>query len=301
MNNYQLLLFSVVLLFLNSCSSGRTHEEPNVSVGSIKSYPKFKSNFIEDRTVVIWLPKDYDSVQGHAVLYMHDGQNLFDATLSYIGVEWGIDETIQRMIDENKIKPTIVVGIYNTPNRYFEYLPEDPFKRGEEISNKFEKLDRKANSNDYLKFITEELKPFIDANFNTLPGKNHTAIAGSSMGGLISLYAMVKHPEIFGSAACISTHWPIGKEEDQDLAEAHMNWLNEKVTSANGQKFYFDFGTETLDAQYEPYQNRATHIFLEKGYLTGEDLMVQKFEGDEHSERAWSKRVHIPLEFILNP
>ncbi|WP_246327457.1 alpha/beta hydrolase [Candidatus Competibacter phosphatis] len=143
-----------------------------------------------------------------------------------------------------------------------------------------------------MQFLVEELKPFIDARYPTLSDSAHTLVMGSSMGGLISLYALIEYPDVFGGAGCLSTHWPIGEEV---LVDA----LGTALPSAGRHRLYFDFGTETLDANYEPWQQRMDEWLRTASYREGRDWSTRKFEGAEHSERAWRERVPIPLAFLL--
>ncbi|PIO48398.1 MAG: esterase [[Chlorobium] sp. 445] len=264
-------------------------------VGTLKRFEKFPSQYIEARHVDVWLPPDYETKtsQHYAVLYMHDGQNLFDPKQSFIGVDWAMDETMTKLLAEQKIRPTLVVGIWNSPKRRAEYMPEKAFALLSEAEKaKFVEQHGSAPfSNRYLQFLVSELKPFIDSTFRTLPERENTFIMGSSMGGLISLYAICEYPHIFGGAGCLSTHFPIGNGIMIDYMKTH---LPEPATH----KIYFDYGTETLDKDYEPYQQKADAIMREKGF-TEKNWITQKFIGDEHSERAWRKRVHLPLLFLL--
>ena len=149
-----------------------------------------------------------------------------------------------------------------------------------------------VHSDDYLRFIFEELKPFIDTNYPTLPDFLHTFMMGSSMGGLISMYALCEYPNVVAGAACLSTHWPIGEG-------ISLRYFRSHIPPPGDHKFYFDYGTHTLDSQYEVYQKRADRILREKGYQPGKDWVTWKFEGADHSESAWQERVHIPLKFLL--
>jgi len=268
--------------------------------GEVERFNDFRSEFVDSRNVDVWLPPGYDQEDStrYPVIYMHDGQNLFDPALSFIGVDWGIDETMTRLIGENRIRKAIVVGIWNTPKRYPEYMPQmpveavadgEPFKivgiGGELYSNQIV-------SDNYLRFLVKELKPFVDEKFRTLPGRANTFIMGSSMGGLISAYAMSEYPDVFGAAACISTHWPAGDGIVIEYMKHHM-------PDPRTHRFYFDHGTETTDAAYEPYQMRMDIVMKNAGYEEGVNWITRKHAGDEHSERAWSKRVHLPLIFLL--
>ena len=147
-------------------------------------------------------------------------------------------------------------------------------------------------SDNYLKFIVEELKPFVDLNYRTKPGKENTFILGSSMGGLISAYAVSEYPQIFGGAACLSTDWTLGKG-------AEIAWYEKNWPAAGSHKIYFDFGTGWMDANYQSYQNEMDKVMIKHGYKKGEDWITKKFEGAGHFPHEWRSRMHIPLTFLL--
>jgi predicted alpha/beta superfamily hydrolase len=267
-------------------------------VGKINQFDEFKSKFIIPRRVDIWMPPTYteDPAQRFKVLYMHDGENVFDPSSSkWSHTDWGIDETVTRLMTEGKIQPTIVVAIWSTDIRVAEYmpqkLPQTPAYAG--LTRMIKKwVSSEICSDNYLRFIVEELKPFVDANYRTLPGQRDTAIMGSSMGGLISMYAFCEYPQVFGDAGCVSTHFPIGR----GIA---LKYMQEHLPDPGSHKFYFDYGTKTLDKNYEKYQKKADEILASAGYTQPENWITRKFEGHEHSEVYWRKRVHIPLEFLL--
>lgn len=262
--------------------------------GNVQRYAKFPSKIVERRNVDVWLPENYSPKKKYAVLYMHDGQNLFNPAESYAGVDWNVDETLQKLIDEKKVRETIVVGIWNTPKRTIEYAPQKAF----DIVNrkKIKKSDfvkpKEGLSDQYLRFIVNELKPFIDKKYSTKPDRNNTFIMGSSMGGLMSLYAISQYPQIFGGAGCVSTHFPLGNG-------VMIEYMKTSLPAPKTHKIYFDYGTETLDAEYEPYQKQADKIMKKKKYKSGVNWMTKKFPGEEHSEKSWRKRVDIPLTFLL--
>ncbi|MFY8020973.1 MAG: alpha/beta hydrolase, partial [Bacteroidia bacterium] len=154
-------------------------------------------------------------------------------------------------------------------------------------------------ADNYLKFIVNELKPFIDQNYPTLKDKSNTSIMGSSMGGLISMYAMCEYPDIFGSAACLSTHWPLLFRKENPAPQALLKYLEKYLpTPDKGNKIYFDCGTATLDAMYPEYQSKADAILKSKAYPNPQ-FMSKVFPNEDHSERAWSKRLDLPLIFLL--
>ncbi|KAA3600964.1 MAG: alpha/beta hydrolase [Calditrichaeota bacterium] len=298
MNSKLLITLTLVLLVILSYNfmNRKSPETENINVtGTVKRFLNFESKFVESRHVDIWLPQSYseDSYKRFPVIFMHDGQNLFDPEKSYIGVDWGIDETMTELSEKENLE-AIIVGIWNSPKRYPEYMPQKPI---EELNqSKKEEFMKKYGSewiaDSYLKFIVEELKPFVDSNFKTLSNRENTFVIGSSMGGLISLYAVCEFPEVFGGAACISTHWVVWDGLVLDYAKNHL-------PNPQTHKIYFDYGTETLDAKYEPYQLKADELMESAGFERDKNWITKKFEGHEHSERAWRKRVNIPLRFLL--
>ena len=264
--------------------------------GTVLRYPSMPSGHVAARNVDVWLPPGYDREpdKHYPVLYMHDGQNLFDPATSYGGVDWGIDETMTRMIAAGEVREAIVVGVWNTPKRREEYMPQRAVQGAIDFNVPGSTAARPEDiiSDRYLAFLVEELKPFIDANYRTLPDRADTYVMGSSMGGLVSQYAISKYPGVYGGAGCVSTHWPAGNGIALDDFAAHL-------PDPTTHKYYFDYGTATLDGSYEPYQLRADAILRNAGYIEGRNWITRKFEGAEHSEKAWRLRVHEPLQFLI--
>ncbi len=264
---------------------------------TLEHFENFYSKFVDFRNVDVWLPPGYEQ-QGDVrfpVLYMHDGQNIFDHPAAFGGESWRVDQAMTRLIDEEKIRGAIVVGVWNSPVRWREYMPQKPYESPALQKHHPFILDRAGGpplSDAYLKFLVEELKPFIDKKYRTMPDRQNTFVMGSSMGGLISLYAISEYPQTFGGAGCVSTHWAAAREELVDE-------MARRLPDPSNHKLYFDFGTETLDAEYEPYQRRMDQHLRQAGYRENENWVTLKFEGAEHSERSWRERVHIPLEFLL--
>jgi pimeloyl-ACP methyl ester carboxylesterase len=227
---------------------------------------------------------------------MHDGQNIFDPALAYGGVDWGIDEAMLRLIQERGLPGAIIVGIWNSgEGRWLDYMPQRPVQLPA-VQAAFDQWGRAAGalirSDSYLRFLVEELKSFVDATYRTLPDQAHTLVMGSSMGGLISLYALEQYPHIFGGAGCLSTHWPAGGDPLVDDLGAHL-------PAPGSHKLYFDYGTATLDALYEPFQLRMDGYLAAAGYARDVDWMTLRFDGAEHNEAAWRARLDLPLRFLL--
>lgn len=283
-----------VLAALVACAP--PSEAPSVAPGTLVQIDSASSQFVGARPVTIWLPPGYetDADARYPVIYLQDGQNLFDPEATAFG-EWGVDEAMAQLIAENKIRPAIIVGVWNTALRFEEYMPQKAV-RGEAVATGVDAYESfPANtiiSDNYLRFLVDELKPYIDKTYRTRTGAGDTFIMGSSMGGLISAYAASEYPQVFGAAACLSTHWPAGDGAVIDYLDAHL-------PPPDGHRFYFDYGTETLDAAYEPYQMRMDAVMEARGYRRGVDWETRKFDGAPHNEIAWRARVHIPLQFLL--
>ncbi len=303
-------LLILILLAFNFNLFSQEIKEVKVSSGTIKHFEQFNSVFIDARNVDVWLPEGYNSKTKYAVLYMHDGQMLFDSTNNWNHQEWGVDETLTHLKKDNKIKDVIVVGIWNnTKTRHSDYFPQKPFEsltpfQQDSIykatsNEKGSLFSVKIQSDNYLKFIVKELKPFIDSSFSTKSNRKNTIIAGSSMGGLISIYAICEYPEIFGASACLSTHWlGIMPSENNPIPNAFFNYLKYNLPSPKRHKIYFDYGSLTLDAFYKPYQTQVDVIMKSKGF-SNKNWLTKEFVGDDHTEKSWRNRLGIPLVFIL--
>jgi predicted alpha/beta superfamily hydrolase len=279
--------------------------------GRVERIKNFPSKYVTARNVDVWLPENYNEKETYQVLYMHDGQMLFDSTNTWNHQEWGVDEAVGKLIKDGKLAKTIVVGMWNiSEERHSDYFPQKPFESLDKATQKElyglyrnEKMllfGIPIKSDAYLKFMVEEVKPYIDSVYSTKAEMESTFIAGSSMGGLISMYAVCEYPEVFKAAACISTHWVgIFETENNPIPNAFMNYLENNLPNPKMHKLYFDYGTETLDALYEPYQLKVDKIMVSKGF-DATNWITKKFEGADHSEKSWKERLPIPLEFIMN-
>ena len=300
-------IFNSILLFALAIANA---QDIKVSSGKVERFPNFKSQFVDARTIDVWLPDGYSSNQKYAVLYMHDGQMLFDATTTWNKQAWEVDQVAGRLIAEQKTQKFIVVGIWNNnEKRHPEYFPQKPYETLTQIQKdtivaQLQKAGRtkavfKPNSDLYLKFLVTELKPFIDKTFATKPDVAHTSIAGSSMGGLISIYAICEYPEIFGGAVCISTHWPgTFSAVNNPIPNAFFNYLKNHLPNPKNHKIYFDNGDQTLDAMYPPLQKQVDIIMTQKEF-SNKNWVTKFFPGKDHSEKSWAERLDIPLEFLM--
>lgn len=273
------------------------HAPPLNATGATESWHRVPSRHVDAREVDVWLPPSYgrEPERRYPVLYMHDGQNLFDPSLSYTGIDWDIDGAMTRLIEAGEVREAIVVGVSNTPLRFAEYMPKAPVRTAT-VDSGIEGgpvgAPEDLRSDDYLRFVVEELKPFIDAQYRTQPGRDDTSIMGSSMGGLISLYAIAHYPDVFGGAGAVSTHWPA-------CGGCMVDWFGAHLPDAGTHRLYFDHGTVGIDARYASHQRRMDAALRDAGYVEGRQWLTRGFEGAEHNEAAWRARVDIPLRFLL--
>lgn len=294
------ILTSLVILISVLCTAQNL---PKVGSGTIKRIENFQSKFVPARNVDVWVPDSYRTGKKFSVVYLHDGQMLFDSTQTWNKKEWKADETFARLMQEKKIDDCIVVGIWNNgADRISEYFPNKIFDQLEEktrnkISEKYGN-GKPANGDSYLKFIVSELKPYIDSNFSTYQDKDHTYMMGSSMGGLISVYAICEYPEVFKGVACLSTAWLSQIEPNYEIPAATFDYLKHNLPSPFGHKIYMDYGTGESDKPYEATQLFVDLIAKGKGF-DGSDYQSKTYEKAEHNEIAWSRRLNVPVEFLM--
>ena len=228
------------------------------------------------RDVIVYLPPSYGTgTRRYPVIYMHDGQNLFDEVTSF-AEEWRVDNTMDALSVVGL--EALVVGIFNTgENRLAEYSPfEDAEGRG-------------GRGDDYLDFIVDTLKPRIDADFRTRPEREHTTITGSSMGGLISLYAFFRRPDVFGNVGVMSPSlW---------FADRAIFPFVQAAPVIPG-KVYLDVGTDEGKRTVADVR-RLREMLLWKGYRRHRDLVYVEQPGAGHSEVAWRQRLHFAIDFLL--
>ncbi len=242
--------------------------------------------FLNGRRVWVYLPPGYDEepARRYPVLYMHDGQNLFDAYTSYAG-EWGVDETCEKLINAGEIPPLIVVGVENArAGRIDEYTPWRDKENG----------GGKAGA--YLKELEDTLKPAIDRRYRTLPGAENTFMAGSSLGGLLSAYAGYLRPDVWGGVIAMSpTYWW--------ASESFAAWAGTRPKPAL-RFFYQDMGTreDGADPGHDDYMEtlrRVRKLALAQGFTEGKDFFSLEAAGQTHSEGAWARRFPRILKLLL--
>ncbi|MCF2915018.1 MULTISPECIES: alpha/beta hydrolase [Pseudoalteromonas] len=282
---------------------------PKVSEGHLDVKKNFSSKYVESRFLNIWLPPGYSNTRKYDVLYMHDGRMLFDAKTTWNKQEWQVDEVAAKLIQSGKVKPFIVVGIPNAlENRHSEYFPQKVFESlaKQKQADLFE-LERypgqklfysKVYSDNYARFVVEEVIPFIEDNYSVNKGFEHRYIAGSSMGGLISWYTLLQYPNEFAGAICMSTHWPGIFTYDKQVFTAFKQYISDNIGKLTTQKVYFDYGDGTLDSMYPDLQKQIDNVFMQHGYPASL-WQSQYFPGATHAEVDWAKRLQIPLEFMF--
>lgn len=252
-----------------------------MSSGQLRRHERFCSRFLRNqRDLIVYTPPGYDDQPGRRfpVLYLQDGQNLFDGTTSFIpGQDWHVSQTADQGIQSGTVEPLIIVGMYNTKARLREYTPTNVPKLGG------------GRADRYGKFLTQEVKPFVESEYRTLLGAQHTGIGGSSLGGLVSLYLGLKHAGVFGKIAALSP----------------SVWWNQLVILRFVQsmrvdprpRIWLDIGTREGPRIVRDVE-RFRDVLLEKGWRLGKDLQYERVEGAEHNEAAWAKRVGPFLQFL---
>lgn len=287
---------------------------PELSEGRVVAWRSLDGGAAGPMTVWIWLPPGYDAGKGKKfpVLYMHDGQNLFDRKLTNYNQEWQMDEAIPRMARQGDLRDWIVVGVQSPRSRYRALFPQKILPllpaefRARVLTLDTGETKAELAGDAYLKFMVETVKPRVDREFRTLKGPEDTAVMGSSMGGLMAFYAMAEYPEIFGQAAAVSMHVALASSSEEGVdhtkeaavaAEAFGKYLATSRMKPGGNRLYIDHGTGTLDGSYGPYSSALVPV-LEAAGWTGQNFMFRTYAGAEHNETAWAQRVDIPLAFL---
>lgn len=291
-------------------ASAEDHPRQTPDCGTIDRVQLFSPQMADTMIVDIWLPDGYAAEPGqrYPVIYMHDGQNLFDASTTWNRQAWEIDSVMCALVAQESLTPAIVVGVHSfSPTRVADLMPENAVK-GEPLQQTLRAVGMDAatiRGNAYCDFLVQTLKPYVDERYRTLPDMRHTSVMGSSMGGLMSIYALCEHPDVFGNALCLSTHWIGTPDHAEEFADAMYHYIDAKLPEASADptslhKLYFDHGTETLDAFYGPSEEKILTLVKSKGYGPG-TLLNLIDTGGAHDERSWARRVAIPLRFALTP
>jgi enterochelin esterase-like enzyme len=262
--------------------SDTIREQQAAGPGSLQKYERYRSRFLPtERDVIVYIPGVYDwnPPRRFPVLYLQDGQNLFDPATSFAGIAWRVGETADRLIAEGKIQPLVIVGIYNTgKQRIREYTPSRAKKLGG------------GGANRYGKMLVREIMPFIESKYRTLAGPAHTGVGGSSLGGLLAMYLGLSYPGVFGRVAALSPsvwwnqRWILNFAARRRLKSRPRIWL--------------DTGTQegmhtTADAR------KMRDVLVQRSWQEGRDLHYEEIRGGQHNEAAWAQRVGPFLQFLF--
>ena len=257
---------------------------------SIRYHHDFKSHFLSHtRSVIVALPPGYDIVpdRRYPVMYLQDGQNLFDAHTAFGGVPWGIDEVAERLARAGECWPVILVGVANTPDRHREYgTIELATKKGK----------RSDFSRKYGRCLVEEIKPFIDKTYRTLSGPHDTAIAGSSLGGLISLHLAQWYPDVFGLCCAMSPSLWWDREYFLRSLNASPDWIDRV-------RIWLDVGgREGMTRKTQLGTTRRVRLLAKilgmRGRHEGLDYKFLEVPDGQHNEAAWGARFERVLQFL---
>jgi enterochelin esterase-like enzyme len=267
-----------------------TETAPNPSItGDLRLHEFHSRVFYNTRMLRVWLPPGYDEAENegrkYPVFYLNDGQNLFDRATAFAGVEWQVDETADRLIRENKVQPLIVVGIDNAQKeRIREFLP---------YRSIFPPVLRPQGQK-YLKFLLDEVVPFVRQRYRIASGAENTGLGGSSLGAVISLFTVMERPEVFGRLLLESPSLYISNRQLLKQSRAFREWP-ERIFLAVGTQETGDAGrsSEIVD------DVRHLQRILERAGLWENRLRVRIDEGATHNEAAWASRFPEALEFLF--
>jgi predicted alpha/beta superfamily hydrolase len=258
-----------------------------VSSGKLWLHELSSRIFGNTRLLRVWLPPDYDGWGDtrYPVLYLNDGQNLFEPATAFAGVHWQVGETATRLIAEEKIRPLIIVGIDNTKNRASEYIPYN--SKDPKVPN--------AKGSCYPDFLQREVMPLIEERYAVLTGPENTGLGGSSLGGLITLYTQLAASGVFGRLLI----------ESPSLFVANGKILRQSARVHNWpQRVYLGVGTQEVgnaekDAKTVEYVRELESILHLAG-LDDQRLKVVIEQGAGHNEAAWAARFPEALEFLFS-
>lgn len=276
--------------------------------GRLLDYERVPAAGLPDQRLTIWLPPGYDAdTRRYPVLYMHDGHNLFDPAKSNFNKIWAADKAMLKAVASGAVEPHIIIGIWAPgADRFRQYLPRDIYDAASPALKARMQVAATGPivSDAYLAWIAGPLKTWVDAAFRTRPGAGDTAIMGSSMGGLMSCYAFVSRPDVFGRAGCVSSHWPavdprMVEGGDPELMQLWSRWFAQKLGRPDGRRLWMDHGTVTLDAYYAPYQQAVDASISGTGWQKGRDWESRVYPGAAHEENAWAARLPEVFGWLL--
>lgn len=276
--------------------------------GRFLEYEHVAAAGLPEQRLTIWLPPGYDrGNRRYPVLYMHDGHNLFDPAKSNFNKVWAADKAMLAAMKSGKVAPHIIVGIWAPgKDRYRQYLPQSLYQAssGTPRTAMDAMIGGAVLSEAYLTWLAGPLKQWVDTSFRTRPGRDDTAIIGSSMGGLMSCYAFLERPQAYGRAGCVSSHWPAADpravgEANPELIALWDGWFAARLGQPDGRRVWMDHGTATLDAFYAPYQQAIDARMAASGWQRGRDWESKVYQGAEHEENAWARRLPEVFGWLL--
>jgi predicted alpha/beta superfamily hydrolase len=246
-------------------------------------HAKFRSRFLaEARDIIVYVPEEYgsDPCRRYPVFYLQDGQNLFDPATAYVpGNDWRVDKTADDLIEQHRTEPIIIVGIYNTgEHRIDEYTPTPDATLGG------------GQAGLYGRMLVEEIKPFIEAHYRTMTDPLNTAIGGSSLGGLVSLYLGFAYPDVFGKVAALSPSVWWNNKAILDIVR--------NMRPKPRLKIWLDIGSSEKPGAVRDAETMRD-LLVDRGWQLGDDLHYVEAEGAQHNEAAWADRIGSVLEFLF--
>jgi enterochelin esterase-like enzyme len=250
---------------------------------------------VDGHKVEVWVPEKLFSYT--PILMMHDGKNVFDPKTSTHGKTFGVLEAIaEGRVMADQLPLIVAVSGLSQETRLLELAPEEIVKRHPEIWDElppeYEPPHRNSLNGDYNRLLAEKILPMVLKKYSIDHQLERTAIAGSSMGGLASLYLMARYPKTFGAALCFSTHWVLGHKY-------MVEELTQLLPDASKHRIWTDSGTDELDIFYPPFNQKAMRLLEEKGYRQPMDLAGGLFPGTGHNESAWAARIHLAINWWL--
>ncbi|MEM1379135.1 MAG: alpha/beta hydrolase-fold protein [Pseudomonadota bacterium] len=265
-------------------------------IGTLVHETNVKSAFLAlPRNVTVWLPPGYSDPanqdQRYRVIYMTDGENLFDPRIANTGIDWGVDEAMARLVEANNVEPAIIVATWSTAQRLFDYSPWH-------------------NGPDYARMLIEEVKPHIDAGYRTRPGREDTFAMGSSMGGLMATYLVTQHSDTFSACGCVSTHVTLSEAMiaqwtgTDTPSAARQTYLDSAIAEGRlsippSVRMFFDYGTKGLDADYGPGHDALRAHLKAAGLTEGAEFLIKDYPNADHNEASWRARVGDQLAWLL--
>lgn len=293
-----------------SATAPATPMAPEVDIGELVRLGPVPSTTVTPRPVDVWVPPGLAaSAEPAVLLFMHDGQMLFDARTTWNRQAWNAHRAVWALMQKRLIPPTLIVGVHNVEGqRYAEFFPQKALALATE-AERLEYLRHESRgrtlADAYLRHLVDDIKPLIEARWPVRRGPRSAYTAGASMGGLISLYAMCEHPEVFSGAAGLSTHW-VGRGphrglegvRNEELPRALSMYLQRHLPPPGRHRLWLDRGDDALDSLYDHGLQAAAAVLRERGYRP-DQATTRVFPGTGHNESAWAARLDTALAFMM--